>query len=60
MRALLCHSYEHLSVTIPGFIWPHVTPKEDGKLGQKLRDTGKLTLDVPQSGWLADPRHRTK
>eukprot|EP00957_Ditylum_brightwellii_P147326 11218404-Ditylum_brightwellii.AAC.1 len=36
---LLCHSYEHLSTLMPGFVWPHVTPKEDGKLGPKLRDT---------------------
>eukprot|EP00957_Ditylum_brightwellii_P146787 11174609-Ditylum_brightwellii.AAC.1 len=60
MRALLRHSYEHLSATIPGFVWPHVAPKEDGKLGPKLRDTDRLPLDVPQPRWLADPMNRTK
>eukprot|EP00957_Ditylum_brightwellii_P081396 6191169-Ditylum_brightwellii.AAC.1 len=39
MRALLCHSYEHLSATMPEFAWPHAAPKEDGKLGPQLRDT---------------------
>eukprot|EP00957_Ditylum_brightwellii_P097752 7444113-Ditylum_brightwellii.AAC.1 len=39
MRDLLHHLYEHLSATMSMFVWPHATPKEDGKLGQKLRDT---------------------
>eukprot|EP00957_Ditylum_brightwellii_P129607 9886364-Ditylum_brightwellii.AAC.1 len=45
---------------MPGFVWPHTTPKEDGKLGAKLQDTGKLQLDVPQPKWLTDPTHQTK
>eukprot|EP00957_Ditylum_brightwellii_P133731 10196576-Ditylum_brightwellii.AAC.1 len=45
MRATLKHSYEHLSATMPGFVWPCATPKKDGRLGAKLRDTGKLPLD---------------
>eukprot|EP00957_Ditylum_brightwellii_P057633 4370370-Ditylum_brightwellii.AAC.1 len=60
MRALLHHSYEHLSATMPGFVWARAAPKEDGKLGVKLRDTGRLPLDAPQPRWLADPMHRTK
>jgi hypothetical protein len=60
MRATLKHSYKHLSATMPGFVWPCATPKEVGKLGAKLRDTGKLPLDVPQPKWLADPTHQTK
>eukprot|EP00957_Ditylum_brightwellii_P017461 1314713-Ditylum_brightwellii.AAC.1 len=32
MRALLHHSYEHLSATIPGFLWPRATSEEDVKL----------------------------
>eukprot|EP00957_Ditylum_brightwellii_P070308 5341398-Ditylum_brightwellii.AAC.1 len=47
VRALLCYSYEHLSAMMSGFVWPHATSKEDGKLGPKLRDTGRLPLDVP-------------
>eukprot|EP00957_Ditylum_brightwellii_P035401 2684502-Ditylum_brightwellii.AAC.1 len=43
-----------------GFVWPHTTPKEDGKLGSKLQDTGKLPLDVSQLKWLADPTNQTK
>eukprot|EP00957_Ditylum_brightwellii_P195599 14904002-Ditylum_brightwellii.AAC.1 len=45
---------------MPGFIWTHATPKEDGKLRAKLQDTEKLPLDVPQPKWLADPTHQTK
>eukprot|EP00957_Ditylum_brightwellii_P127231 9700844-Ditylum_brightwellii.AAC.1 len=56
MRATLKHSYKHLSATIPWFVWPHATPKEDGKLGAKLQDTCKL----PQPKWLAGPTHQTK
>eukprot|EP00957_Ditylum_brightwellii_P005353 408471-Ditylum_brightwellii.AAC.1 len=48
MRATLKRSYEHLSATMPGFVWSRATPKEDVRLGAKLRDTGKLPLDVPQ------------
>eukprot|EP00957_Ditylum_brightwellii_P049044 3721166-Ditylum_brightwellii.AAC.1 len=48
MRAALKPSYKHLSAMMPGFVQPHATPKEDGKLGAKLQDTGKLPLDVPQ------------
>ena len=57
MRATLKHSYEHLSAMMPVFVWPHATPKVDGRLGAKLQDTGKLPLDVPQPKWLADPTH---
>ena len=57
MRATLKHSYKHLSATMPGFVWPRATPKEDGRLGAKLQVTGKLQLDVPQLKWLADPTH---
>eukprot|EP00957_Ditylum_brightwellii_P015479 1165266-Ditylum_brightwellii.AAC.1 len=60
MRATLKHSYEHLSAMVPGFVWPCATPKEDGKVGAKLQDTGKLSLDVPQPKWLADTTHQTK
>eukprot|EP00957_Ditylum_brightwellii_P092155 7016042-Ditylum_brightwellii.AAC.1 len=60
MRAILCHSYEHLSAMMPGFVWPHAVPKENGKLGPKLGDTGRLPMDVPQPRWLADPMHRMK
>ena len=60
MRATLKHSYKHLSATKPGFVWPCATPKQDGRLGAKLQDTGKLPLDVPQPKWLADPTHQTK
>eukprot|EP00957_Ditylum_brightwellii_P061873 4695522-Ditylum_brightwellii.AAC.1 len=44
---------------MPGVVWPCSAPKEDGKLGPKLRDTGRLPLDVPQPKWLADLMHRT-
>eukprot|EP00957_Ditylum_brightwellii_P144813 11029969-Ditylum_brightwellii.AAC.1 len=60
MRAILKNSYKHLSAMMPGFVWTHTTPKEDGRLGAKLQDTGKLPLDVPQPKWLADPTHQTK
>jgi hypothetical protein len=60
MRATLKHPYKHLSATMQGFVWPHATPKEDGKLGAKPQDMGKLPLDVPQPKWLADPTHQTK
>eukprot|EP00957_Ditylum_brightwellii_P159502 12141574-Ditylum_brightwellii.AAC.1 len=45
---------------MPGFVWPHATLKEDGRLGAKLQDTCKLPLDVPQPKWLADPTHQVK
>eukprot|EP00957_Ditylum_brightwellii_P009562 721212-Ditylum_brightwellii.AAC.1 len=48
MRVTLNHSYKHLSATIPGFVWPCAVPKEDGRLGTKLQDTGRLPLDVSQ------------
>eukprot|EP00957_Ditylum_brightwellii_P125439 9560858-Ditylum_brightwellii.AAC.1 len=60
MRATLKHSYKHMSAIMPGFVWPCATPKEDGKLGSRLQDTGKLPLDVPQPKWLVDPTHQTK
>jgi hypothetical protein len=47
-RGTLKHSYKNLPVTVPGVVWPHATSKEDGKLGPKQQDTGKLPLDVPQ------------
>eukprot|EP00957_Ditylum_brightwellii_P010125 764952-Ditylum_brightwellii.AAC.1 len=57
MRATIKHLYKHLSATIPGFVWPCATPKEDVTLGAKLQETGKLPLDVPQPKWLAVPTH---
>eukprot|EP00957_Ditylum_brightwellii_P191701 14593762-Ditylum_brightwellii.AAC.1 len=60
IRALLYHSYEHLLATMTEFVWSHAAPKEDSKLGPKLRDTDKLPLDLQHPEWLADPMHRTK
>eukprot|EP00957_Ditylum_brightwellii_P207342 15352537-Ditylum_brightwellii.AAC.1 len=45
---------------MPGFVWPCATPKENGRLGAKLQDTSKMSLDVPQPKWLVNPTHQTK
>ena len=60
MRAKLRHSYEALQNTVPGYVWPRAPPNKEGKLGPKLRDTGKLPLHLPMPKFLADPTHRTK
>eukprot|EP00957_Ditylum_brightwellii_P205040 15341936-Ditylum_brightwellii.AAC.1 len=47
MRAILKHSYKHLSAMMPGFVWSHVIPKEDGRLGAKLQDTAASRHHFP-------------
>ena len=60
MRAKLRHSYEALQNTVPGYVWPRAPPNKEGKLGPKLRNTGKLPLHLPMPKFLADLTHRTK
>ena len=41
--------------------WPRGTPTANNRLGPKLRDTGKLPLDVKViPTWVCDPNHRKK
>eukprot|EP00957_Ditylum_brightwellii_P016098 1212241-Ditylum_brightwellii.AAC.1 len=60
MKALLRHSYTELVANSPNYKWPRIYPKKPDTLGVKLRDAGKLPLDIPEPSWLADPTHRTK
>eukprot|EP00957_Ditylum_brightwellii_P029921 2264249-Ditylum_brightwellii.AAC.2 len=60
MRAILCHSYEEQQQTTPGFVWPCAPPRGNGRLVAKLKDTGKLPLDIPILTWKADPTHHIK
>ena len=60
MKALVRHSYTERQANDPNYKWPRLRPKKPGTLGSKLRDTGKLPLEVPEPTWLADPTHRTK
>eukprot|EP00957_Ditylum_brightwellii_P035932 2722769-Ditylum_brightwellii.AAC.1 len=57
MKALARHSYTKRQANNPSYKWPRLFPKKPGKLGSKLRDTGKLPLDVPKPTWLANPTH---
>ena len=54
MKALLRHSYTELVANNLGYKWPRLCPKKPGTLGVKLRDTGKLPLDIPEPSWLAE------
>eukprot|EP00957_Ditylum_brightwellii_P000969 77525-Ditylum_brightwellii.AAC.1 len=60
MREALCHSYEELLQQFPVYVWPHAPSKKEGKLGTKLRNTGKLPLHLVDPSWKADPTHCIK
>eukprot|EP00957_Ditylum_brightwellii_P001898 145803-Ditylum_brightwellii.AAC.1 len=60
MRATLHHSYEELQQQHPGYVWSPVPFKKKGKLGPKLKSTGKLTLYLVEPSWKADPTCHTK
>eukprot|EP00957_Ditylum_brightwellii_P205505 15344169-Ditylum_brightwellii.AAC.2 len=57
MKVVVCHSYAKKEVTKDIFsvlLWPRT------KDNKKKQDTGQFDIKIPQSGWLADPKHRTK
>eukprot|EP00957_Ditylum_brightwellii_P019271 1453338-Ditylum_brightwellii.AAC.1 len=60
MKSLVRHSYTERQANDPNYKCPRLCPKKPGTLGSKLRDTGKLPLEVPEPTWLADPTHCTK
>eukprot|EP00957_Ditylum_brightwellii_P134200 10231321-Ditylum_brightwellii.AAC.1 len=59
MKALLRHLYEEREANEENFLWLRA-PSKNGRLGAKLRNTGKLPIAVPGPKWLADPTHRAK